>query len=93
MAYLLSNTFLFKRIFSPNFYKSQNLKLTNIDKNNRKDMFFLLISIHKRKKKPKNFNKKHILAKILNINDGKKNRGAVCLTNRRKGWGEEACHW
>ena len=36
---------------------------------------------------------KNILAKILNINDGKKNRGAVCLTNRRKGWGEEVCHW
>jgi hypothetical protein len=93
MAYLLSNTFLFKRIFSPNFYGSQNLKLTHIDKNNRKVMFFHLVSVHKRKKISKNFNKQYISTKILNFNNGKKNRGAMCPTNRRKGGGEEVCHW
>jgi hypothetical protein len=51
-------------------------------------MFLYIVSVHKRKKISKNFNEQNILAKILNLDDGNTYRGAMCLTNRRKGGGE-----
>jgi hypothetical protein len=50
-------------------------------------MFLYIVSVHKRKKISKNFNEQNILAKILNLDDGNTYRGAMCLTNRRKGGG------
>ena len=64
MAYhLLSTNLLF--FISPNFLdlKSQNLKLTHVDKKTQNEMFSGYFSIHKRKDLSKNFNEHYILTK------------------------------
>jgi len=41
MAHLLSSFFfLYKKIISPIFFGSRNIKLTRIEKNKKKEMFF-----------------------------------------------------
>lgn len=64
MAHLLSSTFSFKKIISPNFFKTYPYR----QKKSFSNQFF----IHKRKKISKSVNKHYIFAKILNFNDGKK---------------------
>ena len=96
MALLLSSTFFFKRFISPNFFGTQNLRFTHIDKKKQKLMFSSNFSIHKRKKFSKDVNKNYILTKILILNSGKKYRVAMYLANRPAGGGgggAGAAHW
>ena len=71
MAHLLSSSFFFKKIISPNFFGSQNLKLNRIVKNKKKVMFSDKIFIRKRKKLSKNFDEHYIFAKIIAFNINK----------------------
>jgi hypothetical protein len=74
MAHLLSSIIFFKIFISPNFFGSQNLKLSHVDKERQKKMFSGHFSIHKGKKLSKDVIEHYILSKILFFNNSKRYR-------------------